>query len=142
LEFEQKLLLQKDWKNWTFAYNLVFETEIEGVFRDNEGGVATGGDVTTDEEEDEGIEVEGIIGHALGASYAVGKGDFRLGAEMVIESEFSNWNHYEDTSVYAGPVVSYQGGKNWWLSVTPMYQLSSVESEPDFNVRMIAGIEF
>jgi hypothetical protein len=129
LEFEQKLLLQKDWKNWTFAYNLIFETEIEGVFQDpDEPGAET--------------EVEGVIAHALGASYAIGRGDLRIGGEMVIESVFENWSHYEDTSVYLGPVISYQGGKNWWVTVTPMYQLSSLEDEPDFNVRLIAGIEF
>ena len=35
LEFENKLLLQKDVGKWVFLYNLVLETEIEGVFSDS-----------------------------------------------------------------------------------------------------------
>ena len=31
---------------------------------------------------------------------------------------------------------------NWWVTVTPMFQLSDHDDEPDFMVRMIAGIEF
>jgi hypothetical protein len=128
LAFEQKLLLQKDWKNWTFAYNLVFETELEGVFQDE-------GDTS-------GTSVEGILGNVLGVSYAIGRGDFRVGAETQIESVFDNWSHYEDTTVYAGPVFSYQGAKNWWVTVTPMFQLSSIVDEPDFHLRAIAGLSF
>jgi hypothetical protein len=128
MEFEQKLLLHKDFDDLTLAYNLIFETEIEGVFRDADEIGET--------------EVDGVIGHAFGASYALDRGNIRLGGEMVIESAFENWSDYEDTTVYAGPVVSYQGGSNWWVTMTPMYQLSNIADEPDFNVRLIAGIEF
>ena len=47
-----------------------------------------------------------------------------------------------DGKNYGMPVISYQGAKNWWVTLTPMYQLSSLENEPDFNVRLIAGISF
>ena len=55
---------------------------------------------------------------------------------------------YEMTTVYAGPAFAYVGNgipgtkANWWVTVTPMYQLSSLAGEADFNVRMIAGISF
>ena len=133
LEFEQKLLLQKDVGKWTFAYNLIFETEVEGVFRD-----------------DRENEVEGVIGHALGASYQLAP-SWRVGAEMTIESIFEDWDHYEDTVVYLGPNFSYTGGTlgsigdsqlGWWVTLTPTFQLTRVDDEPDFQIRLIAGLEF
>jgi hypothetical protein len=125
LEFETKLLVQKDIGNWVLAYNLVLETELEGVF-----------------DADEENEVEGVIEHTLGASYAFGRGDFRAGGELVIESIYADWDDYEETVVYAGPVFSYWGGQNWFVTVTPMFQLTSHDDEADFQVRMIAGYEF
>jgi hypothetical protein len=125
LEFEHKILIQKDVGNWIFAYNLVLETEIEGVFDANEEN-----------------EVTGVLEHTFGASYGFGRGDVRVGAELVVESEYADWDEYEGTSVYAGPVFSYWGGKNFWFTVTPTYQLTSNDEEADFNVRMIAGLSF
>ena len=124
LEFENKVLVQKDVGKWVFLYNLVLETEIEGAF-------------STSEEN----EIEGVLGHTFGASYAVADGWF-VGAEAVVESIFDDWSEYEHTTVYAGPAVSFQGFEHLWVTVTPTYQLSDVEDEPDFMVRMIAGWQF
>jgi hypothetical protein len=124
LEFENKLLVQKDVGKWVFVYNLVLETELEGVF-------------STSEEN----ELEGVLGHTFGASYAVANGWF-VGAEAVVESVFDDWSEYEHTTVYAGPAVSFQGLEHLWVTVTPTYQLTDVEDEPDFVVRMIAGWQF
>ena len=126
LEFEQKLLVHKDINNWTFAYNLIFETEIEGVFKDTE---------TTD------VEVEGVLANTFGASYNFDRG-LRAGGELLIESIYADWSEHEDTAVYGGPVLSYSSGTNWWFTVTPMFQLSDVDGEANFMVRMIAGLEF
>lgn len=129
LEFEHKLLLHKDIGNWTFAYNLIFETELEHVF---------GGEET---------EVEGVIGHTFGASYALSPA-WRLGGEMIIESAYEDWSEYQGTTVYAGPVFSYQGKNvpgtdwSWWVTVTPTVQLTDKDDEPDYMVRMLMGIEF
>ena len=125
LEFETKLLVHKDIGNWTLAYNLILETELEHVF-----------DV------DEENEVEGVLEHTLGASYAFGNGDIRAGGELLIESVYEDWESYDDTFVYAGPVVSYQGAKNWWVTVTPMVQLTDNDDEADFMVRMLAGLSY
>jgi hypothetical protein len=125
LEFETKILVQKDIGNWTFGYNLVLETELEGVF-----------------DADEENEVEGVLEHTFGASYALGKGDFRVGGELVIESVYEDWESYEDTSVYAGPVFSYWGHERLWVTVTPLIQLTDNDGEADFQVRMIAGYQF
>ncbi len=123
LAFEQKLLLHKDIGNWTLAYNLVFETEIEGV-----------GDVKKENE------IKGVLGHAIGVSYSLFQA-LRLGVEAQIESEFDEWDDYLQTTVYAGPNINYLA-KNWWLTVTPMFQLSDLEGEPDFELRMIFGYSF
>jgi hypothetical protein len=125
LEFEQKLLLQKDVGNWIFAYNFIVETEIEDIA-----------------EADEEAEVEGELASTLGASYAFGNGKFRAGGEMLAEAGFEDWRDYTHTTVYAGPVFSYWSGRNLWVTVTPMFQLTDTEDEPDYNVRMIAGWEF
>jgi hypothetical protein len=130
LEFEQKVILHKDIDKWTLAYNLVLETEIEGVF-DN----------------DEETEVEGVLEHTLGASYRVAP-DWGVGAEAVIESVYADWDEYEDTTVWAGPNVTYQGGKigqgdtEWWATFSPLFQLTDNEEEPNLNFRLIAGLSF
>ena len=124
LEFENKLLVQKDVGKWVFLYNLILETEIEGTF-------------DTGEEN----EIEGVLAHSFGATYAVSPGWF-LGAEAVIESAFDDWSEYEHTTVYAGPAVSFQGHDRLWATVTPMYQLTDTESEPDFQLRLIVGVQF
>jgi hypothetical protein len=124
LEFEQKLLVQKDVGKWIFLYNLVVETEIEGVFKG-----------------DEEDEVEGVLGHTFGVSYAITPGWF-LGAEAVVESVFEDWSEYEHTTVYAGPAISYQGNDRVWATVTPAYQLTDTEDEPDLQMRLILGLMF
>ena len=63
LDFEHKLLVQKDIGKWILLYNLVLETEIEGVFNGGEEN-----------------EVKGVLGHTMGVGYAVAPGWF-LGAE-------------------------------------------------------------
>ncbi len=123
LAFEQKLIVHKDIDQWTLAYNLIVETEIEGVGNAKEEN-----------------EIEGVLGHAFGVSYSLSPA-FRVGAEALVESEFEDWDDYVQTSVYAGPNINYQA-KNWWLTVTPMFQLSDLEDEPDFEVRMIFGYAF
>ena len=123
LGFENKLLLQKDVGNWVFVYNLVVETELEGVFGEDEN------------------EVEGELAHTLGVSYAIAPGLF-LGAEGVVESVYEDWSEYEGTTVYAGPAFSYQKNERFWFTVTPTYQLTDDEGSADFNVRLIAAIQF
>jgi len=128
LEFEQKLILQKDIGKWIFAYNLVLETEIEGAFEEGEN------------------EIEGILQNTFGVAYAFLPG-WTAGGEMVIKSVYEDWENYEGTAVHIGPVLSYQGGKVgqdgvWWVTVTPMFQVTDEDSESDFMFRMIFGIGF
>ena len=129
LEFEQKILVQKDIGKWIFLYNLVIETELEHVF-------------DTDEES----EVEGVLEHTFGVSYAITDG-WLLGGELIIASEYADWEEYEGTTAYAGPAISYQGGRigddgGWWVTVTPTIQLTDKGEEPDVVARMLFGISF
>jgi hypothetical protein len=124
LEFEQKVIVQKDVGQWIFAYNLILETEIQGVFNSKKEN-----------------EVEGVIGHALGITKAVARVWF-VGGELLVESKFSDWNKYENTTAYLGPTISYQGGKQWWVTVTPAYQVTGQDEGPDWKIRLIAGWEF
>jgi hypothetical protein len=124
LEFEQKVIVQKDIGKWILAYNLILETEIAGVF--------------AGEKENE---VEGVIGHAFGITSAVARTWF-VGGELLVESTFPDWSHYERTTAYLGPTISYQGGNHWWVTVTPAYQITGEEEEPDWKVRVIGGWEF
>src|SRR5436190_19060106 len=120
LAFEQKILVQKDIGNWTLIYNLVFETELEGVFKKN----AT-------------VETEGVLGNTFGVSYALPFAPgVRLGAESVIESIYADWIDYQHTTYYSGPNISYTSGRQWWLTLTGLYQLSSIDDEPDYVVRL------
>jgi hypothetical protein len=123
IEIENKLLLQKDIGNWTIAYNLIFETELEGVF---DSGAEN--------------EVEGVLGHALGVSYAIAPG-WQLGAEVLAESVYKDWSEYEHTTVWAGPAVGYSTEK-WFVTGTAAYQLTDTEEEPDWQLRIIAGYSF
>jgi hypothetical protein len=123
LTFENKLLVQKDVGKWVFLYNLVVETEMEGVFGEEEN------------------EVEGELAHTFGVSYAIAPGLF-LGAEGVVESVYEDWSHYEGTTVYAGPAFSYQRSDRFWFTITPTYQLTDNEDEADFQVRLVAAIMF
>lgn len=125
LEFETKLLVQKDVGKWIFAYNLVAETELEGVFDD-----------------DEENEVGGELKNTFGAAYAITPGVL-LGAEAFVECEFEDWSEYEGTHVFAGPVVSFQNLGNFWFTVTPTFLLTQGDDdEPDFQLRLIAGYVF
>jgi hypothetical protein len=64
------------------------------------------------------------------------------GAEGVVESAYEDWSHYEGTTVYVGPAFSYQRSDRFWFTVTPTYQLTDNEDEPDFQVRLVASIMF
>jgi hypothetical protein len=92
-------------------------------------------------DEEEENEVEGELENLLGVSYALTPA-WLAGGEVIIASEFPDWDQYEDTTVYAGPVISYQGAEHWWVTVTPTFLLSNQDDEPQYQIRMIAGISF
>lgn len=124
VEFEGKILLQKDIGNWTFAYNFILETEVEDIFNDKEES-----------------DVDGVIGHAFGVSYSIDP-KLRLGAELTVESLYGNWSNYEGTTAYAGPTVSYTINEHGWVAFTPMFQLTNEADEAKFAARLLFGWQF
>jgi hypothetical protein len=129
-DVENKLLIHKDLGKWSLAYNFIVETGFENAYHAAPG---------------EHAQSEGEIGHAFGVSYSF-ENNWWVGGELTVESIFPRWSDYEDTVVYAGPNAGFVkplgGGKDFWLTITPMFQVSSVGDEPEFQVRMIAGFVF
>ena len=119
LKLEGKVILQKDLGLWTFAYNATIEAEWEGRRYGDDNG-----------------EFE----QAFGVSYHL-LDSLLIGAELVHEVGFPDWNDVDDHVVHAGPNLSYQAHE-WWITVTPLFQVTDVESEPDFVTRVIFGFEF
>lgn len=116
---ETKLLLQKNIGQWVFAYNGTVEAEWEGE------------DLNDD---------KGEFANTVGVSYQFSP-KLSLGAELLHEIEYDGWSNWGDDVVYAGPVVS-KSSDSWWFAVTPMFQLTDHAAEPDFQTRLIIGIDF
>jgi hypothetical protein len=118
-ELEGKIILQKNLGKWVFAWNGILEAEWEG----------------SNYSED-----KGELGQTLGASYQINP-TFTVGAELVHEIEYDDWSEWEDHVVYIGPNASYRNPR-WWLTVTPLFQITDVESEANFQLRAIFGFDF
>jgi len=118
-ELEGKIILQKDIGPWTLVYNATIEAEWEG----------------SDYEQD-----KGKFEHTAGISYQFSP-KLLAGAEFLHEVEFDDWEHTGSSVVYFGPNVSYRA-KKWFVTVAPLFQMTSVSDEPDFMTRMIFGFNF
>ncbi len=54
--------------------------------------------------------------------------------------EIPDWAGVQGKGVfYLGPNVSYHT-KKWWAVLTPLFQVSDLEDEPDFQMRLLVGI--
>lgn len=118
-ELEGKFIVQKDIGPWTLVYNVIIEAEWEG---------------------DRYEEDKGEFAQTFGVSYQV-RPQFLVGAELVHEVEFPDWNETDDHLVYLGPNASYRASK-WWVTVTPLFQVTDEDSAADFVTRMILGFDF
>lgn len=118
VEIEGKLLLQKNFGKMVLAYNAIIEAEWEGSHY----------------EED-----KGELAQTIGLSYQFSP-KFLAGIEIVHEFAIPDWAGIKGKGVlYAGPNFSYRSEK-WWLTVTPLFQVSHVADEPDFQMRLIFGM--
>ena len=118
-ELEGKIIAQKDMGPWTLAYNATIEAEWEG----------------SDYEED-----KGAFEQTVGVSYQVSP-RVSAGVELLHEVEFDDWEETGRNVVYFGPNMSYRR-KGWFVTVTPLFQVSDVDDEADFVTRMIFGLHF
>jgi hypothetical protein len=119
MELEGKLLLQKNIGRWVFAYNAIVEAEWEGSHFQ---------------------EKNGELSQVLGVSYEFSP-KFLVGAELVHEVDIPDWSHAGNSPVWLGPNASYRHG-DWWVTVTPLFQLTRLSDEPDFQLRAIFGVSF
>lgn len=119
LELESKVILQKDFGRFVIAYNGTLEAKWEGDRLDEKAGE---------------------IAQSVGVSYEISPA-WLVGAELLHEIDLPNWSEMADSVVYGGPNVSYRHG-NWWVTVTPLVQLTNVSSEVDVQTRLIVGVEF
>ena len=119
LALEAKLLVEKHMGPFVVIYNFIFEPEWEGE----------------DFDEDK-LE----LGNTFGVSYQISP-QWSVGAELVHEIELADWNTWEDHVVYFGPNVAFRG-KGWWVTITPMFQVTDVANEANFQTRLLLGIDF
>jgi hypothetical protein len=119
LELEGKLLLEKNLGSWTIAYNATIEAEWEGERYDED---------------------KGKFEQSAGVSFQVSP-RLTLGAELVHEVEFPDWGSADDHVLYLGPNASFRTN-TWWVTVTPLFQVTSVDSEVDYQLRLLFGFDF
>lgn len=120
VEWESKVIAQKNYGRWIFAYNATLEAVWEGADLD---------------------EREGEFTQAIGASYEISP-RLSVGVELLHEFVFPDWKDEENIrNVFVGPNVSYRRG-NWFVTTTALAQATDTSGEPDFQLRTIFGIGF
>ena len=119
VELEGKLIVQKDIGQWVLAWNGTIEAEWEGP------------DLAED---------KGKLEQTFGASYQLSP-KLLTGFELLHEVEYEDWSDWGDHVLYLGPNLSYRPGQ-WWTTITPLIQVTDVDAEPDFQLRLIFGFDF
>lgn len=119
-EWESKVIAQKNYGRWIFAYNATLEAVWEGESLS---------------------EREGEFSQALGASYEIYP-ELSVGLEFLHEFVFTDWRDTEKIrNVFVGPNVSYRRNQ-WFVTVTALAQATDTEDEPNFQLRTIFGVGF
>ncbi len=120
LEVEGKFIAQKNFGPVVVAYNFILEAEWEGShFADDNG----------------------TLQQTAGISYQFSP-HFLAGLELLHEVRIPDWAGARGKGVfYLGPNVSYRA-KKWWATLTPLFQVSDVEDQADFQMRLIFGFSF
>jgi hypothetical protein len=120
VEWESKLIAQKNFGPLIVAYNATLEAVWEGE------GFA---------------EREGELQQALGLSYEISP-RLSIGLELVQELVFPEWKDDDRaTNFFAGPNVSVRAGRAF-VTVTALAQAPQTTDEPDFQLRTIFGVAF
>ena len=132
-EIEEKIIIGQRHGNWKWAFNLVHATEWEDNFHETEGE----------------FEADFGLAYILNPNWSIGL-EFRNHNEI---PEYEKW---ENTAFFLGPVVSYRR-ENWWAALTVLPQIygknfespdpdgsSSLELEGHerVNIRLLFGITF
>ncbi len=129
---EQKIIIGQRHGNWKWAFNIEHETEWE----------------------DNLDEVEGKFGASLGIARDLGK-HWALGLELRNENVFPEYEGWENSALFLGPVLSYRQEK-WWAALTVMPQIYGWNEDDDedgndhlelsdherINIRLLIGFNF
>jgi len=131
-EIEEKIILGQRHGDWKWAFNLTHATEWADSLHSTEG------------------EVEASFGLArdLGKHWS-------LGLELRDHNELPDYELWENTALFLGPVVSYRQEK-WWAALTVMPQIfgANFHGDPDghpnlelegherVNIRLLIGVSF
>ena len=113
-EIEQKIILGQRHGDWKWAFNLTHATEWSDNFHTTEGELEASFGITRD----------------LGKHWS-------LGLELRDHNELPDYNKWENTALFLGPVVSYRREK-WWAALTVMPQIygANFGADPDGNHRL------
>ena len=117
LELEGKIILEKGFGPFVLAYNAILEAAWEWHHF---------------------VEDKGVIQQVAGISYQFSP-RFLMGIELLHELQIPDWAGVQGKGIlYLGPNFSYRTEK-WWATLTPLFQVSDVEDEPHFQIRLIVG---
>ncbi len=119
IELESKIILQKNLNPFVLAYNATMEAKWEGSDRSERAGE---------------------FSESFGLSYEASP-RLSFGAELLHEIDLEDWKHSSPSIVYGGPNVSWRRGA-WWVTVTPLAQLTNISSEVAVQTRVIFGYSF
>ena len=113
-ELEQKIILGQRHGDWKWAVNLTHATEWADHFRQHEGE----------------LELTAGLARQLTRRWAIG-------LEIREHNELPDYSEWQNTAVFAGPVVSYRRN-GWWaaLSVMPQIYGANFTGNPDRNTRL------
>lgn len=116
---EAKLLLEKPLGPFVAVANTVIEAEWEDV---------------------DWVEDVGTFEQTLGLSWEASP-SFMLGAEGLIEKEFPGWENGPDAVAWAGPSASLRLPA-FWVTTSPLFQVTDEADEPDLKWRTLVGFDF
>lgn len=119
-ELEGKVILQKNIGEFVFVYNAIIEAEWESK------------DYSDD---------KGVFEQTFGISYEVTP-QLLVGVEALHEVEFDDWDATGPNIFYVGPNVAWRSKENFWITMTPLFQITDIEGEPEYQTRFIFGFNF
>ena len=127
---EQKIIFGQRHGDWKWALNLIHETEWENNLH----------------------EIVGEAGVSMGLAHDLGK-NWSLGLEFRNVNSFPEYDSWDNSALFLGPVVSYRQDK-WWAALTVLPQIygwnssGSDDGNPNLdlrdheklNIRLLIGI--
>lgn len=131
-ELEEKIIIGQRHGDWKWALNLTHATEWADHWR----------------------ETEGELEASFGVARDLGK-HWSLGLEARDHNELPEYDEWENTALFLGPVISYRQ-ERWWAALSVMPQIFGVNftGDPDrqhhlelegherLNVRLLLGFSF